>query len=155
MCAIIWPVWKCSVDRMLNREWGYAALSNHKSLIALLILLSLLGQSVSYASAPCAMKYSSGASVAELPISKTTAMAMADMNHCGNDVAADPTPPQKQLDCCDQDDNCPMSGCVSAALPADTLIPVNHQAPSGAVNLYAFAFTNPIPTSFYRPPISR
>lgn len=130
-----------------NHILGILTLAKRKLHIVVLLLLTFVGQSLSFAyvSELCPMMNAADKSVDEMHGGMDHSQHDLDKHNSEANIGS--------IDCCNQGD-CPMSGCTSV-LPGHDLISFQHKASSNGVNLYIAKLVETPASNLYRPPIFR
>jgi hypothetical protein len=117
-----------------------------RQLLATLLLLAYVGQSLAIVAMPCSVS---------IPGSADTSTAMAGMDHAGHYMDAPPQAAADRQGCCEGGGFCSMSHCQSvAALPETSASPgITYVASYRAAD----SLSSPVhpAASPFRPPISR
>lgn len=123
-------------------------LSKHKILVVVLMLLLFMSQAIASAVVPCNMKLQKQSQ--NTAVTSNHTHASIHSTHIEKSSSSE----WLSCDCNTQDCQCPMGSCFSIIVPTAPTA-VNTMPSSQQITASLLPVTRQIPTSLYRPPISR
>ena len=120
-------------------------LAQNKIVVVLLMLVTFMGQAMAYTATPCAHSIAD----ADMPMMNHAKMMSVSMDKNHQQENA----PETNMDCCQEQCQCPMSGCVSLSVLVNNSFNHSISAEQKIVQLPSL-HQSQINSFLYRPPIS-